>query len=332
MSPHEGTIVTTVTLNAAIDRTLVVPSFQRGRRHRASKGVTLPGGRGVTISRSLRLLGTPSIATGLVGGKTGATIIELLTDEGILNDFLRIAEPSRTSTAVIDPMSGEHTEINEYGPRVATEELDQFVDKLRYLARASRAVVLAGSLPRDLADDTYQRMLRMLHSIGDILTVVTGPDDTPTLTATLEAEPRLTVLEQREAESVAGHEFGGADDFLIGMDAMARMGARSVVVLHDTGCYARIRQGREVTYWHASRAAIEPVSPLGAADVFVAGYLGGLFEDRPIEHCLQRGVGTVLANSAVLGPGLFEPADATRFAREVDVRRLAPVEEAVTAE
>ena len=39
-------MITTVTLNAAMDRTLVVPNFSVGRRHRASEGVTLPGGQG----------------------------------------------------------------------------------------------------------------------------------------------------------------------------------------------------------------------------------------------------------------------------------------------
>ena len=45
-------------------------------------------------------------------------IIEQLTDEAILNDFVRIREESRTNTAVIDPTTGEQTEINERGPKV----------------------------------------------------------------------------------------------------------------------------------------------------------------------------------------------------------------------
>ena len=34
-------MIVTVTLNAAIDRTLTVPNFQLGQRHRASQGLTL---------------------------------------------------------------------------------------------------------------------------------------------------------------------------------------------------------------------------------------------------------------------------------------------------
>ena len=111
-------MIVTVTLNAAIDRTLTVPNFQRGQRHRASAGVTLAGGKGINVARALKLLGVPVVATGLVGGTTGTRIVEELTNEAILNDFVHIEGESRTSTAVVDPTGGTYTEINEWGPAV----------------------------------------------------------------------------------------------------------------------------------------------------------------------------------------------------------------------
>ena len=41
--------------------------------------------------------------------------------EAILNDFVRIDDESRTSTAVVDPTGGTYTEINEWGPAVTSE-------------------------------------------------------------------------------------------------------------------------------------------------------------------------------------------------------------------
>src|SRR6266568_1822080 len=99
-------------MNAALDRTLTVPNFQRGQRHRASQGLSLAGGKGINVARALKRLGLPVVATGLTGGGTGMRIIEKLTSEAILNDFVRIADESRTSTAVVDPTtnrSEEHT-------------------------------------------------------------------------------------------------------------------------------------------------------------------------------------------------------------------------------
>ena len=141
-------MIITVTLNAAIDKTLAVPNFRLGRRHRAVEQTAMAGGKGVNVARALRALGQPVIATGIAGGPTGTRIVEHLTDEGILNDFVRIREESRTSTAVVDPTSGEQTEINEHGPHVSEAELDLFVDKLLYLAKGAAVCVFAGSLPR----------------------------------------------------------------------------------------------------------------------------------------------------------------------------------------
>ena len=95
-------MLVTVTLNAAIDRTLTVPNFQRGLRHRASQALTLAGGKGINVARALKVLGVPVVATGLTGGRTGTRVIEELTQESILNDFVRIEGESRTSTAVVE--------------------------------------------------------------------------------------------------------------------------------------------------------------------------------------------------------------------------------------
>lgn len=318
-------MITTVTLNSAMDRTLVVPNFLAGRRHRASSGVTLPGGKGVTIARALRRLGSPVITTGMAGGLTGENIVERLTDEGILNDFVRIAEPSRTSTAVIDPVNGVHTEINEYGPRVAEAEIDLLLEKLRYLSRASRCIVLAGSLPRDVAPDIYQRVLRGLQP-QRTFTVVTQPDDAETLRLSLQAEPSLTVIDQREAEDFAGNEFTSDDDFVIALDQMARIGGQSIVILHASGCIGRIKQGRTVS-WHAAEYdPVEAVSQIGYADCFVAGALHATFDDRPLEERYTLAIATGLANNRSLGAGVFEKSDATRLQKEVRLRVLEPVE------
>ena len=114
-------MILTVTLNAAIDRTVAVPSFRQGNRHRAVEASTVAGGKGVNVARALKLLDRPVIATGLAGGPTGARLMERMAEESILTDFTWIAGESRTNLAVIDPTSGEQTEINERGPEVTAD-------------------------------------------------------------------------------------------------------------------------------------------------------------------------------------------------------------------
>src|SRR3979409_2378112 len=122
-------MIITVTLNAAIDKSLSVPNFRLGRRHRTVEQRTMAGGKGVNIARTLKALGQPALAAGGAGGPPGPAIGEQLTEESILNDFVRIREESRTNTSVLDPTTGLHTEINERGPAVSTQELEMFRDQ-----------------------------------------------------------------------------------------------------------------------------------------------------------------------------------------------------------
>ncbi|MGZ3318633.1 MAG: PfkB family carbohydrate kinase [Isosphaeraceae bacterium] len=197
-------MIVTVTLNAAIDRTLNVPNFQLGHRHRASDGLTLAGGKGINVARALKRMGIPVVATGLAGGRTGTRIIEELTGEAILNDFVRIAGESRTSTAVVDPTGGTYTEINEWGPHVDPDELQTLIDKLHYLSNDADFVVVAGSLPRGVDQGFYAELVRELtrRQVPTVLDTEAEP-----LRQGLEAEPFLVSPNQREAEALVGQEF-----------------------------------------------------------------------------------------------------------------------------
>jgi len=120
------TVIVTVTLNAALDRSLTVPTLQLGQRHRASAVLTLAGGKGINVARALKRLEVPVVATGLAGGRTGTRIVEELTGESILNDFVRIAGESRTSTLVVLPRVGHQLNM---------EAADQFNVVLRDFLR-----------------------------------------------------------------------------------------------------------------------------------------------------------------------------------------------------
>src|SRR3954452_19705366 len=205
-------MILSVTLNTASDKTLAVPNFRLGRRHRTVEQTTMPGGKGVNVARMLKTLGAPVIATGLAGGATGTRIVDQLTQVSVLSDFVRIREESRTNTAVIDPTTGEQTEINERGPKVSEQEVELFVDKLLYLAKGASMCVIAGSLPRDVDADVYERLIRELKRLG-VLTIVDTEGDP--LRRAVRAEPDVISPNVLEAEELVGHEFNDDEDHVI---------------------------------------------------------------------------------------------------------------------
>jgi 1-phosphofructokinase/tagatose 6-phosphate kinase len=315
-------VIVTVTLNVALDRTLTVPNFQRGQRHRASDVLTLAGGKGINIARALKRLDVPVVATGLAGGRTGTRIVEELTAEAILNDFVRIGEESRTSTAVVDPTESSYSEINEWGPRVTDVELEMLLEKIRYLSRGADFVVFAGSLPRGVEESFYAEATRELNRRG--VQVVLDAEGQPLRFGT-EAEPWLVSPNQREAEHVVGQELEDEEDFLMALDAIAELGARNVHITLETGCYALFREDRQVRRYHAQAPSVEPVSTVGAGDVLLAQFIAAHVAGKPAEEALKLAVAAGAASTLEVGAGRFDPRDAGRLVAGVQVAELAAV-------
>ena len=235
-------MIVTVTLNTAIDKTLSVPNFRLGRRHRTVEQTTMPGGKGVNVARVLKTLGAPVIATGLAGGATGTRIVDQLTQLSVLSDFVRIGEESRTNTAVIDPTTGEQTEINEKGPKVSPQEVELFVDKLLYLAKGASLCVFAGSLPREVDTDIYAFLIRELRRLN--VTTIVDTDGDP-LRRAVRAEPDVVSPNMLEAEELVGHEFNDDEDRTYAVKEVCDMGAREALMTLPDGCFARMHPPHE---------------------------------------------------------------------------------------
>ena len=313
-------MIITVTLNAAIDKSLSVPNFRLGRRHRTVDQTTLPGGKGVNVARTLKTLGQPVIATGFAGGATGTRIVEALTDEAILNDFVRIREESRTNTAVLDPTNGEQTEINERGPAVSARELELFRDKLLYLARGAAIVVFAGSLPRGVESDVYSDLIRELRKLG--LTTVVDTEGEP-LRHAVRAEPDVVSPNVLEAEELVGHEFNDEEDMTIAVREMTQLGAGEAIMTVPDGCFASVTVEGEPVLHRVRIEPREPVAAVGAGDAFLAGYVAARYAGKPPAECLRFGVACGAESTQRLGAGLVDPQKLERLLPEVEVERLA---------
>jgi 1-phosphofructokinase family hexose kinase len=312
-------VIVTVTVNAALDRTLTVPVFQIGYRHRSSEVLTLAGGKGINVARALKHLEVPVVATGLTGGRTGTRIVEELTSEAILNDFVRIAGESRTSTAVVDPTAGTYTEINEWGPEVTATELETLMEKLHYLAQGADFVVLAGSLPRKVPTSFYADAVRELARRE--VRVVLDSEGEP-LRIGVEAAPFLVSPNQREAEQLVGQELEADDDFLMALDAIAEMGPRNVLITLENGCFALLRFGKKTRRIRAFAPRVEPASAVGSGDVLVAQFLAAVVHERPPDETLRLAVAAGTASVLELGAGRFDPQLAATFAADVELSEL----------
>jgi 1-phosphofructokinase family hexose kinase len=312
-------MIITVTLNAALDKTLEVPNFTPGRRHRTVDQTTMPGGKGVNVARALKRLGQPVIATGLAGGATGSRIMEGLGDEAILNGFVRIREESRTNTAVLDPTTGMHTEINERGPAVTVMELELFRDKLRYLAKGASICVFAGSLPRGMEPDVYAGLVREIRKLG-VLTILDTEGDP--LRLAVRAEPDVVFPNELEAEELVGHEFNDVDDRAQAVAEIVRLGAGEAIMTVSDGCYAQVIEEGSTVLYRVRIEEQEARSSIGSGDAFLAGYVAARYGGRSPVECLRYGVACGAESTQHFGAGLLDLGKVEKLLVEVEAERL----------
>lgn len=312
-------MILTVTLNAAIDRTVAVPSFQIGRRHRAVESRSQPGGKGINVARALALLGRPVIATGLAGGPTGDRVVEQLQEESILTDFTRIAQESRVNLSVVDPTTGVQTEINERGPEVMPDELEGFCERFEYLTAGARICVLAGSLPLNVDSAFYSRLIGELRN-RDIFVVLDSYGDA--MVSGLRAGPSLVTPNQREAEELVGHEFENEDDLLIGLTELIGLGAGEAVITLPEGCVAAVGSGTERKLYVLATESLEPVSRVGSGDAFLAGYVAARYENSSPSECLAYGVACGAESTQHFGAGTVDRGQVEAILDSVQVREV----------
>lgn len=313
------TMIITVTLNAAIDNTLSVPHFRLGARHRAVDKRAAAGGKGINVARALKCLGQPVIATGFAGGVTGTRIIEYLTGESVLNDFVRIGEESRTSTVLIDPTTGEQTEINEHGPRVSEAELELFREKLMYLAPGADICVIAGSMPRGIPHEFYGELVAALKKAG-VVTLVDAEGDV--MLSALKAEPDMIAPNVLETEELAGREFIDDEDLASAPVELRSLGAKDALVTSSDGCWAVLDERPEVTL-HVRAPELDPITTVGSGDALVAGLVSARYIGLTGEAALRYAVACGAESTQHFGAGTLDRAAVDQLVDRVEIDQIA---------
>ncbi|MBE3578734.1 MAG: 1-phosphofructokinase, partial [Caldanaerobacter subterraneus] len=156
-------MITTVTANPAIDRTVIVENLRPGSVNRVIRSRVDAGGKGINVAKNLKNLGDEVIALGFLG-PNAQYIIDCLEEEGIKSDFVRIKNDTRTNIKISDILKGEVTDLNEYGPEVSKEEIELLKASIFKYAEKSKVLVLSGSLPLGVPKTFYKEVIKELKN------------------------------------------------------------------------------------------------------------------------------------------------------------------------
>ena len=159
-------MIFTLTLNPAMDKTVVIENFSPGAVNRIKTVRVDVGGKGINVSKCLRSLGCETTAAAFWGGAAGQRGIDFLQENGIGALTVEVAEDTRTNLKIIDPIRHENTDINEPGPTVTAENLAELMEKLDENIAPGDILILSGSIPRGCPNTIYRDMITRYQAKG----------------------------------------------------------------------------------------------------------------------------------------------------------------------
>jgi len=308
-------MITTVTLNPMLDKTVSVASIRRGAISRAQNVGMIVGGKGVNVSRQLRLLGEETVATGFLGGEIGSLIERLLDEEGIARAFIRTGGMTREGVTYLEP-DGTMTSVFE-PPGVVTEaDVERLLAECSALASRSTWVVCSGSSPSPLADDVFGSVVADCKSRGINVALDSYGK---ALERGIASVPDFLKPNREEFEQTFGMPVAGESDLVRAASMLVSRGARYALVTDGPRAFAAADGDGA---WLVTPPHVETVNPTGSGDSMVAGILHGLVRSWAFSDCLAFGAAAGAANARVWDVASSTPEQIQALVPEVRVRKI----------
>jgi 1-phosphofructokinase family hexose kinase len=288
-----------VNLNASIDKTIVVDSFQLGEIHRPEAVKSLAGGKGCNVARALQTLGEKPVVTGWVGGTAGLFIENGLAAEGIASDFVHTDFESRTCTSILDSRTQVLTEIYEHGDPVPPEKVSEMLAHFREIVGGKTAVSLSGSIPPGVPQDIYAQLIQIAHE-ANVPSFLDSSKEA--LLQGVAAKPFLIKPNETEVSILAGRELNGLSEFAAAASEIS-IRYETIVVLSMGKAGAMAAKGQEVVY--VQNPPVDAKSAVGSGDSMLGGLVYGFTQGFDFVESVKYGVAAGTANTLVLGAGQF---------------------------
>jgi 6-phosphofructokinase 2 len=309
-------MITTVTLNPSLDRTVAVEELVLDEANRWASLRQDPGGKGINVSRVIHELGGKTIAYGFIGGIDGETLKHLLKQQGVPFDFTPIKGEIRSNFIIADEAACSQTRIDAPGPHIMRHELQKLIQKVKHISPKPDYLVFAGSVPPAVPDDIYRQLIESAKSNG-IKTVLDS--DTRWLKQGIEAKPNIIKPNVHEAEELLGTRLVSEAAIIKALKMLVDSGIEIAVISRGKLGLIAMNEERAVK---AIPPEVEVFSKVGAGDSTIAGLVLKLTEGLSLEEACRWAVAAGTAATLTPGTQLCRREDVESILFQVRTKRL----------
>lgn len=283
-------MIYTVTFNPSLDYIVRLDSFTAGEINRVNYEQVLGGGKGINVSIVLGNLGHESTALGFTAGFTGEEIKRQLDGFGVKHDFVQL--PEGFTRINVKVKADKETEINGQGPDISEAKREELFEKLDKLSEGD-TLVLAGSIPKTLPDDIYEKIMARLEGRG-IRIIVDA--EKKLLLNVLKYHPFLIKPNNHELGDMFGVKLTTDKEIITYAKKLQEKGAQNVLIsMAGDGAILLTANGK---HYKSPAPKGKLINSVGAGDSMVAGFITGYIESQgDFETAFHMGVATGSASA-----------------------------------
>lgn len=283
-------MIYTVTFNPSLDYIVRLDSFTAGEINRVNYEQVLGGGKGINVSIVLGNLGHESTALGFTAGFTGEEIKRQLDGFGVKHDFVQL--PEGFTRINVKVKADKETEINGQGPDISEAKREELFEKLDKLSEGD-TLVLAGSIPKTLPDDIYEKIMARLEGRG-IRIIVDA--EKKLLLNVLKYHPFLIKPNNHELGDMFGVKLTTDEEIITYAKKLQEKGAQNVLIsMAGDGAILLTADGK---HYKSPAPKGKLINSVGAGDSMVAGFITGYIESQgDFETAFHIGVATGSASA-----------------------------------
>ena len=302
-------MIYTVTLNPAIDYYISMKEFQEGELNLIDNGYTLPGGKGINVSKVLKNFGIESTALGFAGGFTGNYIRTNLKDYGISENLVELKENTRINIKL--RTEKDESEIAGVSPRITEAEYIEFLKTIEKI-KSGDILVLSGSVPKSLDAKIYKNIIEMLPENVKVILDTRGEP----FKYALEKGVYLTKPNNVELGEFFNEKYETIEEIIEAGKKLRKMGSKNVLIsLGKNGSVLITKDG----VWIGNVPKGELVSSVGAGDSMVAGTLYGIVKGMDISEAYKYGIASGSATAFTEGLTTFEGMQ--KLLNDINIKR-----------
>ena len=273
-------MIITLTLNPAVDKTIEINDFKVNSVNRVSSNRLDCGGKGINVSKVLRVLEAESKAIGILAGESGQYIKGQLDNLKIENDFVFVEGETRTNIKIVDRTKNTNTDVNEKGPDVSRQDLDEVKHKILNTLKEKSVLVLSGSVPSNVNSDVYKDLILKAKEKG-VKTLLDA--DGELLKQGIEAGPYLVKPNIHELERLFNKKITSVDEAIETAKKIFDHGVEIIVIA--LGAEGSIILTKEKTVI-VEGLKVDVISTVGAGDAMVAALALSVHKEYSLEKAI----------------------------------------------